>query len=86
MKPPRPQRHSPGTLKKYPHTNITEKIFSCAIKGHSILGPGLLKNLYEEAMEIEFKSGGIKCIRQKQIEIKYQDSSKCSLWFLFNLL
>lgn len=33
---------------KFPFKDITEKIISCAIEVHSILGPGLLENLYEE--------------------------------------
>ena len=42
-------------------------------KVHSLLGPGLLENLYEEAMEHELKSRGIEYKRQKEIEIKYND-------------
>ena len=39
---------------------------------HSLLGPGLLENLYEEAMEHELKSRGIAYTRQKELEIKYK--------------
>ena len=78
MKPQRPQRNtlSPpeagATLKEYPFKDITEKIISCAIEVHSSLGPGLLENLYEEAMEHELKSRGIVYKRQKELEIKYK--------------
>ncbi len=41
-------------------------------KVHSLLGPGLLENLYEEAMEHELKSRGIEYKRQKQLEIEYK--------------
>ena len=41
-------------------------------KVHSLLGPGLLENLYEEAMEHELKSRGIVYKRQKELEIKYK--------------
>jgi len=41
-----------------------EKIISCAIEVHSSLGPGLMENLYEEAMEHELKSRGIEYKRQ----------------------
>ena len=44
-------------------------------KIHSLLGPGLLENLYEEAMEHQLKSWGIEYKRQKEDEIKY----KCNL-------
>ena len=59
MKPQRPQRNTLSTLKEYPFKDITEKIISCATEVHSLLGPGLLENLYEEAMEHELKSRGI---------------------------
>jgi GxxExxY protein len=60
------------TLKEYPFKDITEKIISCAIEVHSSLGPGLLENLYEEAMEHELKSRGIAYKRQKELELKYK--------------
>ena len=72
MKPQRPQRNALRTQKKYPLKDITEKIISCAIEVHSSLGPGLLENLYEEAMEHELKSQGIEYQRQKQLEIEYK--------------
>ncbi|MCK4559838.1 MAG: GxxExxY protein [Calditrichia bacterium] len=72
MKPQRPQRNTLRTLKEYPFKDITEKIISCAIEVHSSLGPGLLENLYEEAMEHELKSRGIVYKRQKELEIKYK--------------
>ena len=59
-KPQRTQRNTLRTLKEYPFKDITEKIISCAIEVHSSLGPGLLENLYEEAMEHELKSRGIE--------------------------
>ena len=72
MKPQRPQRNTLRTPKEYPLKDITEKIISCAIEVHSSLGPGLLENLYEEAMEHELKSRGIGYKRQKQLEIEYK--------------
>ena len=72
MKPQSPQRNTLRTLKEYPFKDITEKIISCTIEVHSSLGPGLLENLYEEAMEHELKSRGIEYKRQKELEIKYK--------------
>ena len=66
MKPQRPQRNTLRTLKEYPFKDNTEKIISCAIEVHSLLGPGLLENLYEEAMEHELKSRFIKYKRHIQ--------------------
>ena len=67
-----PQRNTLRTLKEYPFKDTTEKIISCAIEIHSLLGPGLLENLYEEALEHELKSRGIEYKRQKELEIKYK--------------
>jgi GxxExxY protein len=39
---------------------------------HSLLGPSLLENLYEEAMEHELKTRCIEYKRQKELEIKYK--------------
>ena len=72
MKPQRPPRNTLRTHKEYPFKDITEKIISCAIEVHSLLGPGLLENLYEEAMEHELKSRGIVYKREKELEIKYK--------------
>ena len=72
MKPQRPQRNTLSTPKEYLFKEITEKIISCALEIHSSLGPGLLENLYEEAMEHELKSRGIKYQRQKELEITYK--------------
>ncbi len=75
MKPQRPQRNtlSPpeagATLKEYPFKDITEKIISCAIEVHSSLGPGLLENLYEEAMEHELKSGVLYIKDRKNLRL-----------------
>lgn len=75
IKPQRTQRSTLRTQKEYPHKDITEKIISCAIKVHTTLGPGLLENLYEEAMDHELKIRGIKYDRQKVLDIKYMDKS-----------
>ena len=72
MEPLRPQRNALRTQKEYPFKDITEKIISCAIEVHSLLGPGLLENLYEEALEYELKSRNIEYKRQKELEIIYK--------------
>ncbi len=66
----KPQRSQSSI--RYPFKDITEKIISCAIEVHSILGPGLLENLYEEALAYEFKLRKISFEKQKAINVLYK--------------
>ena len=52
---------------------ITEKIIGCAIEVHRNLGPGLLENVYEEAMCIEFDIQGVHYQRQVILPVNYKD-------------
>ena len=52
---------------------LSEKIIGCCIRVHKILGPGLLESVYEKALIYELAKLGIKCSRQKEIPMKYQD-------------
>jgi GxxExxY protein len=61
-----------SSQKEFPLKEITEKIISCAIEVHSALGPGLLENVYEEALLHEFTLRGIAYDRQKEISLKYK--------------
>jgi len=75
MKPQSTQRNN--TLcsqkqKEFPLKDITDRIISCAIEVHKTLGPGLLENLYEEALEYEFELRGIHYERQKEIGLRYK--------------
>jgi len=62
-----------GTNKGFPLKDITEKIISSAIEVHSTLGPGLLENIYEEALAYEFELRSIRYEKQKEIGLKYKD-------------
>jgi GxxExxY protein len=57
---------------EFPLKIVTNRIISCAMEVHSALGPGLLENLYEEALEHEFKLRGVQYERQKEIGLKYK--------------
>ena len=61
-----------SSQKEYPLKEITGEIISCAIEVHSTLGPGLLENVYEEALSHEFTLRGITYDRQKEISLKYK--------------
>jgi GxxExxY protein len=53
MKPQRAQR-TLCSPEEFPLKDVTERIISCAIEVHKALGPGLLENVYEEALAYEF--------------------------------
>lgn len=59
-------------VNSYPHADITEKIISCAIEVHKILGPGLLESIYEESIAHEFDLRNVKYERQFSIGLKYK--------------
>ncbi|MDD5327916.1 MAG: GxxExxY protein [Phycisphaerae bacterium] len=51
---------------------LTEKIIGAAIEVHSILGPGLLESIYEEALCCEFDLRSIKYPKQVECDIIYK--------------
>lgn len=56
-----------------PENAITERIIKCAIAVHRELGPGLLENVYEEAMDIECSLDGLTVQRQMKMPIVYRN-------------
>ena len=72
MKPQRTPSDSLSSPKEFPLKDLTGKIISCAIAVHSILGPGLLESVYEEALSCEFELRGIPFERQKEIFLMYK--------------
>jgi GxxExxY protein len=55
-----------------PENAITERIIKCAIEVHRQLGPGLLENVYEMAMEIECQQDGLDVLRQFKVPVLYR--------------
>ena len=60
------------TEKKYPYTDIINKIIFCSMEVHSRLGPGLLESLYEKALAFEFDLRHMNYERQKEIQLQYK--------------
>jgi GxxExxY protein len=55
------------------HENeISERIIGAAIEVHRFFGPGLVEQIYEEALCHEFSLRGIRFERQKQAPIYYK--------------
>ena len=51
---------------------LTHSIIGAALEVHTILGPGLLESIYEEALCHEFELRGIRYERQKQVDVIYK--------------
>ena len=56
----------------YEHDELTYDIIGAAIAVHSELGPGLLEQIYENAMCVEFVKRGIRFERQKRMSVAYR--------------
>lgn len=55
-----------------PENGITECIIKCAIAVHREHGPGLLENVYEQAMDIECSRNGLHLQRQLRVPALYR--------------
>lgn len=55
-----------------PENAIMERIIKCAIAVHRELGPGLLENVYEQAMDIECSLNGLSVQRQLRVPVLYR--------------
>jgi GxxExxY protein len=64
-----PIKHIPPNM---PENEITERIIKCAIAVHRELGPGLLEDVYEEALDIECKEDGLIVARQIKVPVSYR--------------
>lgn len=56
----------------YEHDELTHTIIGAAIAVHSELGPGLLAQVYENAICVEFRRRGIRFEQQKRISVLYK--------------
>jgi len=52
---------------------LTKTIIGCAMKVHTILGPGLLESAYEECLFYELKKSGLKVEKQKPLPLIYEE-------------
>ena len=51
---------------------MTEKIIGCAMKVHSVLGPGFLESVYALALAHELRRPGLGVECEKRITVKYE--------------
>jgi GxxExxY protein len=53
--------------------DLTSKIIGICIKAHTVLGPGLLESVYEEAICYELEKEEIEYKRQQGIPVIYEE-------------
>jgi GxxExxY protein len=51
---------------------LTYNIIGACIEVHKALGPGLLENVYEECLKVEFRLRGINFTNQQKIPVHYK--------------
>ena len=66
-----PVKYIPSNM---PENAITERIIKCAIAVHTELGPGLLEDVYEQALDLECKHNGLDVVRQFKVPVLYRGS------------
>jgi GxxExxY protein len=52
---------------------VTGEVVAAACAVHTILGPGLLEGLYEQAMDVELRLRNIRFARQVRVPTYYKD-------------
>ena len=53
------------------HEELTSKIISAGIEVHRALGPGFLESIYENALVVELRRGGLKVQQQVEVSVRY---------------
>jgi len=57
---------------EYKYSELTSKIIGCAITVHKILGSGFQEVVYQRALAIEMRLGGINFSREFEMSIYYK--------------
>ncbi len=60
-------------MKKMERDPLTEKVIGYAIEVHRHPGPGLLESVYEQCLACELEHAGIRCQRQAELPVRYND-------------
>jgi GxxExxY protein len=55
--------------------NLAHKVIGCCMNVHRELGPGLVEQIYQRAVELELKVAGIAFEREKRFRVIYRE--KC---------
>ncbi len=58
---------------QYKYSELTSKIIGCAMTVHKTLGNGFQEVIYQRALEIEMRLGGIDFTREHEMPVYYKD-------------
>jgi GxxExxY protein len=56
------------------YEETTYRVIGAAIEVHSVLGPGFLESVYEDALCYELEKLNIRYERQVELDVKYKDT------------
>ncbi len=54
-----------------PGYETTQTIIGCAMKVHTVLGPGYLESVYHQALAIELRRSGLQVEAERPLEVQY---------------
>ena len=61
--------------KRYPESELTDKIIGAAISVHKELKSGFVEKIYQRALYLELKNAGLKVEREKKINLRYKKAN-----------
>ena len=61
---------------------LTHAIIGCAIRVHSVMGPGLLENIYNECMQHELHASRLHFDRERAVPLVYKGQKLKSRYYL----
>ncbi len=67
------------------HSELTGRIIACAMKVHSVLGPGLLESAYRACLIYELNRNGLKTKSELPVPIIY-DTERLELGYRLDVL
>ena len=58
----------------FPESQLTARVIEAALTVHNCLGAGFLEKVYENALALELRAGGITCHQQCPVSVSYRGS------------
>ena len=61
-------------MNSFLHTELTDKILSCAISVHRELGPGLTEYSYQAALALEMEAKPLRFMQEPPLTVRFRDT------------